>query len=187
MKKVTRGVMAAVLGTALITVVFAAEASADEMQRNFRAHLSGGNEVPNPTDTQAQGQAIFHLSKNGDMLYYKLIAANIENLFMAHIHWAPAGSNGPIVVWLYPDEPFALPATTPPASWIPERFDGVLAEGIITTDDMVGPLAGMSLAALIEGLMNGQAYVNVHTSDFVPPTNTGPGDFPGGEIRGQIK
>jgi hypothetical protein len=32
----------------------------------------------------------------------------------------------------------------------------------------------------------GTAYVNVHTNDNVPPPNTGPGDFPGGEIRGQI-
>jgi hypothetical protein len=32
----------------------------------------------------------------------------------------------------------------------------------------------------------GNAYVNVHTSDGVDPGNTGPGDFPGGEIRGQI-
>jgi hypothetical protein len=27
----------------------------------------------------------------------------------------------------------------------------------------------------------------VHTNDGVPPTDTGPGDFPGGEIRGQIR
>jgi len=33
----------------------------------------------------------------------------------------------------------------------------------------------------------GNTYVNVHTNDGVAPTNTGPGDFPGGEIRGQIR
>jgi hypothetical protein len=27
----------------------------------------------------------------------------------------------------------------------------------------------------------------MHTNDGVPPINTGPGDFPGGEIRGQIR
>jgi hypothetical protein len=32
----------------------------------------------------------------------------------------------------------------------------------------------------------GNTYVNVHTNDGVGETNTGPGDFPGGEIRGQI-
>jgi hypothetical protein len=34
---------------------------------------------------------------------------------------------------------------------------------------------------------SGAAYVNVHTSDGVEPPNTGPGDFPGGEIRGQVR
>jgi hypothetical protein len=27
----------------------------------------------------------------------------------------------------------------------------------------------------------------VHTNDGVAPPDTGPGDFPGGEIRGQIR
>jgi hypothetical protein len=27
----------------------------------------------------------------------------------------------------------------------------------------------------------------VHTNDGVAPPNTGPGDFPGGEIRGQVR
>ena len=37
--------------------------------------------------------------------------------------------------------------------------------------------------ALIE---NGGAYVNVHTNDGVAPPGTGPGDLPGGEIRGDL-
>ena len=36
------------------------------------------------------------------------------------------------------------------------------------------------------GATSGNAYVNVHTNDGVDPPNTGPGDFPGGEIRGQV-
>jgi hypothetical protein len=32
----------------------------------------------------------------------------------------------------------------------------------------------------------GLTYVNVHTSDAVEPPNSEPGDFPGGEIRGQL-
>jgi hypothetical protein len=54
----------------------------------------------------------------------------------------------------------------------------------------VGPFAGLSpqekLDLLVESMESGAAYVNVHTNDFVDPPNTGPGDFPGGEIRGQI-
>jgi len=33
----------------------------------------------------------------------------------------------------------------------------------------------------------GNAYVNVHTNDGMAPPNSGPGDFPGGEIRGQLR
>ena len=33
---------------------------------------------------------------------------------------------------------------------------------------------------------SGDTYVNLHTNDGVDPQNSGAGDFPGGEIRGQI-
>jgi hypothetical protein len=132
---------------------------------NFVAHLSGGEEVP-ANDSRAQGQAVFQLRDDG--LHYRLIVANIENVTMAHIHLAPAGANGPVVVWLYP--------SAPPAQLIPGRSNGVLATGVITSANLVGQLTGQSLDALVEHLTNGNAYVNVHTSQF-----------PGGEVRGQIR
>ena len=51
----------------------------------------------------------------------------------------------------------------------------------------MGSLAGQPLSALIDQINAGNAYVNIHTNDGVAPTDTGPGDFPGGEIRGQIR
>ena len=133
---------------------------------NYRTHLTGDEEV-DPVDTQAQGQAIFKLSADGTELHYKLIVANIENVTQAHIHIAPAGTNGGIVAWLYP--------AAPPLVLIPGRSQGVLATGAITADDLVGSLAGQDLEALIAAFNSGDAYVNVHTSAF-----------PGGEVRGQI-
>jgi hypothetical protein len=133
----------------------------------FTAPLSGREEVP-AADTRATGNAVFQLSKDGTELSYKLIVANIQNVTMAHIHLAPAGVNGPVVLWLYP--------SGPPAQLIPGRTQGILAQGTATADDLVGPLAGAELADLIEAIQAGGAYVNVHTSQF-----------PGGEIRGQIK
>jgi hypothetical protein len=44
----------------------------------------------------------------------------------------------------------------------------------------------MPLSALVDAMRAGNTYVNVHTNDGVDPVNTGPGDFPGGEIRNQI-
>lgn len=159
--------------------------SAEANGGNFGTPLSGREEVmpPGVTNTSsARGNAIFQLSADGSELSYKLIVANIENAFMAHIHMAPAGTNGGIVVWLYP-------STTPnmPAPVGGGRLDGVIAEGTITAADLTGALAGQPLSALVTALSTGNAYVNVHTNDGVAPTNTGPGDYPGGEIRGQVE
>jgi hypothetical protein len=147
----------------LVTAVGIVSASS---QRNFRAHLSGSEEVP-AADTEAQGQAIFQLNEAGDAIHYKLIVANIDDVQMSHIHLAPAGSNGGIVVWLYPD--------APPPQLIEGRTDGILAEGTITAANLVGALAGQSISDLVAEIMAGNTYVNVHTIDF-----------PGGEVRGQI-
>jgi hypothetical protein len=146
---------------------------------NFRSHLGGEHEVP-ARETHAQGQAIFQLDRSGTALEYKLIASNISNVFQAHLHLGAAGTNGPIVVWLYP-------STTPGAGPLGGgRTDGVLAEGTIRAANMIGSLAGQPLSALMQAIESGNIYVNVHTNDGVAPTNTGPGDFPGGEIRGQM-
>jgi hypothetical protein len=165
---------------------------------NHRTHLSGDQEVftpavpggPTPADSHAQGQAIFQISKDGDSFDYKLIASNIENVVQAHIHCAPAGTNGPIVVWLFPS-----PTSTSPLTGPTGRQDGVLAEGTIVNGTPLhvrpttNPLCPGGVATfddVLAKMRTGNAYVNVHTNDGVAPTNSGPGDFPGGEIRGQF-
>jgi hypothetical protein len=166
--------LAVALFAALATTAWAAN------ERNFIAQLSGEN-AGHP-ESPARGVTIFHLNKDGTELSYKLIVANIDNVTVAHIHLAPAP--GPVVAWLYPDAP---PPGTPPTSWIEGSFSGVLFEGVITEEDLIGPLAGMTLEDLLTLMRTDGAYVNVHTNDFVAPTNTGPGDFPAGEISGTIK
>lgn len=143
-------------------------------QRNFVAPLSGNEEVP-ARDTNARGLAKFQLSREGGELSYKLIVVNIENVAAAHIHCAPAGVNGPVGVTLFVGSPGS------------GRFDGVLAEGTITAPDAGNGCGWMSLDNVLDAMQSGNAYVNVHTNDGVAPPNTGPGDFPGGEIRGQIQ
>jgi CHRD domain len=166
---------------------------------NHSVHLSGDQEVfsgsPSPADSRAQGQAIVKIAADQQSFEYKLIAANIENVVQAHIHCGPVGVNGPIVVWLYPNpsSTSALPGPTGP-------HDGVLAQG--TVNNTVDPPASnhvtpttnpscpggvASFADVLERIREGNAYVNVHTSDGVLPNNQGPGDFPGGEVRGQFK
>jgi hypothetical protein len=160
-----------------------ADASPNANGGNYGTPLSSAEEpIPaNVHESNARGNATFQLSADGSQLSYKLIVANIENVFQAHIHREAPGVNGPIVVWLYP-------STAPQAGPLGQgRIQGVIAEGTITAANLVGPLANQPLSALVTILQNGNAYVNVHTNDGVAPTNTGPGDFPGGEIRGQVE
>lgn len=155
------------LGACLLLAAVPAVWAGNGQARNFTAHLSGDEEVP-AVETRATGQAIFKLDKDGDAVHYRLNVANIENVTMAHIHNAEAGENGPVVVWLYPDDP--------PPQLIEGRTQGTLATGTITEDDLVGPLAGGSLDDLLELMTDDEAYVNVHTEQHPP-----------GEVRGQIR
>jgi len=173
----------AIVAAAALAVTAGAVAVA-ATDTNFGTHLKGRYEVP-LRDTDAQGQATFRISDDGSSVDYKLIASNIDNAFMAHIHMVtnpgdPTTQNGGIVVWLYPS---TAPVQGPFGSG---RHDGVLAEGTITAADFVGALAGHPLSDLLAAIGDGRAYVNVHTNDGVDGTNAGPGDFPGGESRGQL-
>jgi hypothetical protein len=152
--------------TALLIASLAVAASASAQPHNFRAHLTGDEEVP-PAQTRAQGQAIFQVNADETQIRFRLNVANINNITQAHIHVAPFGQNGPVVVWLFPDGP--------PATLLPGRVQGVLAAGVIRADDLVGPLAGQTISDLVDEMFDGETYVNVHTSQFL-----------GGEVRGQI-
>ena len=172
--------------TAPLTVAIysQAHASGNANGGNFGTAISPGEEVMPAgvvNTSSAVGNAVFQLSEDGESLSYKLIVANIENVFQAHIHNAPAGTNGGIVVWLYPSTAVA------PGPLGGGRIQGVIAEGTITAANLVGSLAGQPLSALVDLIENGRAYVNAHTNDGVAPTNTGPGDYPGGELRGQVE
>ena len=142
---------------------------------DFVTNMSGAEEVP-PRDTKARATAVFDVADDGLSLSYKLVVANIDNVTASHIHLGAAGVNAPVVAFLYGNIP---PGSGP--------ISGKVAEGTITADDLVGPLAGQPLSALLDAMAAGGTYVNVHTNDGIDPINTGAGDFPGGEVRGQIR
>ena len=174
----------AVVVVAGLSVTAAAAVAANDS--NFGTHLKGKYEVPLRA-TNAQGQAFFRVADDGQSVDYKLIASNIDNAFMAHIHMSapvagvdPKDQTGGIVVWLFPS---TAVLQGPKGAG---RHDGVLAEGTFTAANLVGALAGHPLSDLLAAIADGRTYVNVHTNDGVDPTNTGAGDFPGGEVRGQL-
>jgi hypothetical protein len=164
-----------VVSVAAVAVLVIAGSVLAAPPRNFTAPLTGAEEVVDEgagivgIDTRARGVAIFQLSPDGSELSYRLIASNIENVLMAHIHCCGGpGENEGIVVWLYPEGGSA-------PQLISGRHAGTLETGTITADDLVGVLADGTLGDLVEQIAAGQAYVNVHTTQF-----------PGGEIRGQL-
>jgi hypothetical protein len=168
-------VLAALLMATGSVVAAPATRQAEHHDNVFFAVLSGGQEVP-PVSTRARGVALFHLSHDGTELKYLVVVANLNNPVAAHIHVGAKGVNGPVVAFLFG-----------PAAPGGGRVNGILATGTITAADLVGPLAGQPLSALVDQIRAGNTYANVHTNDGVDPPGTGPGDFPTGEIRGQLR
>ncbi|HUV36721.1 MAG TPA: DUF4397 domain-containing protein [Patescibacteria group bacterium] len=141
----------------------------------FKAKPRGGEVVP-PVVTRAKGNFVAHINEDYTELRFNLVATTISNIVVAHIHLGAKGVNGFPVVTLYgPADPGG------------GRHNGNLAKGVITPADLQGQLAGKGLEALVREMVDGNAYVNIHTNDGIDGIDTGPGDYPNGEIRGQIE
>src|SRR5919197_53846 len=132
-------------------------------EQKFSTKMTGKEEVP-PKDTKSTGDAEFTLSADGKTMSYKVNVMNIDKVTMAHIHQGKVGENGPPVVWLFN-------SSSNPSG----PMNGMLSQGKITSNDLVGPLKGKQMSDLVKLINDGQAYANVHTQPN-----------PKGEIRGQI-
>jgi hypothetical protein len=99
--------------------------------------LSGAEEVP-PADPDGTGFALITLNVGQATVCWELTVSNIAPATAAHIHKAPAGVNGPVVVPL-------IPPTSGSSS------------GCTTADP-----------ALIQDIIDNpeQYYVNVHNAEF---------------------
>lgn len=132
-----------------------------EQTEGFTAPLSGGEEVP-PVDTTATGVASFTVMGDGS-IQYNVNVTGMDKVTMAHIHDAPKGENGQVIVTLFkPDSPTG-------------EISGNLANGTITSSNLEGDMQGLAVDDLIKAMERGETYVNVHTEKN-----------PKGEIRGQI-
>ena len=169
-------ILVALLTLSSITLIVSvsADLTAQEGPTNFTAQLDGDQEVPSRT-TNATGQATFQL-KDETQLDFTLNLLDVKNFVAAHIHCAPAGENGPVGATLLGPMPPGLGSV-----------DIFVVQGAITAPDAENGCEWADLAAVVEAMRSGNAYVNVHTDDGDDPRDTGPGDFPDGEIRGQIE
>ena len=157
------------LALGLIALVAACDSTSDPGPETFTATLAGSNERPTPNVSPAVGSATFTLSSDGNTLTWNVTTTGANNVTASHIHVGGKEIAGPIVLPLYAGAASSNPAIS----------------GSVTRAAFTSPL-GISFDGLISLMRNGDTYVNVHTDNGVAPANTGPGDFPGGEIRGQI-
>ncbi|HEY3385345.1 MAG TPA: CHRD domain-containing protein [Saprospiraceae bacterium] len=101
----------------------------------FSARMSGSQEVPEVV-SDAQGVAVFTLDKNKTTIYFNVSLNNLSGPITGmHIHEAPAGTNGPVIINLVP------------------FLNGNRAKGALKN---ITP-------ATISKLLNGDYYINVHT------------------------
>jgi hypothetical protein len=152
--------MKAIIALVLAILVPAGIANADQV---FRATLTGDQEVP-PVDTISTGRVKIVVSDDLSSATFTLTVNDGVRVQQSHIHCAPAGVNGPVVVWL---------AGLRPEGW---DIDGEWVSNVTFTDaNVIDPTCGTTVADLVANMQAGNAYANVHTVAH-----------PGGEIRGQI-
>ena len=148
----TMAVLSVTIATIMMNSVYAQD-------QKFTASLSGDQEVP-PNTSTAKGWAWF--KPTGDSVGYQVNATGLDKVSMAHIHGGKTGENGDPIAMLQ-----IMQSSGP--------INGTLAQGNITSSDLMGSLAGKSVSDLVSTMQSGEAYVNVHTEAN-----------PNGEIRGQI-
>ncbi len=124
-----------------LTVLAFASIAADG-GRPFTIELTGANEAPGPGDPDGSGTAQLWLNPGLGQVCFELSVSNIAlPATGAHIHKAPAGQPGPIVI----------PLTAPDASGT--------SSGCVSADREL----------LVDILMNPEEYyVNVHSTEFRP-------------------
>lgn len=68
----------------------------------FNATLTGAAEVPGPGDPDGSGTAKITINPGQSKICWQISVSNIDPATAAHIHSAPAGIAGPVVVTLSP-------------------------------------------------------------------------------------
>jgi hypothetical protein len=116
----------------------------------FWPFLTGDNEAP-PLETDVSGRVFLAVNPLTTAIQYEFdIQANpdVVDVFGgpgAHIHCAPAGLNGAVVVPLSPA--------------------GAINEFAFTADDIIDDSCGSTIPELVSSMLLGNAYVNVHSTE----------------------
>jgi len=133
------------------------------MTKHFVAKLKGGNELP-PVKSKAYGVAELIFNSDFTKLHYRVILKNIEKVTSCQIHLGKGNQTGPVVVFLYGPVKHGISVN-----------EGTIT-GVVSTEDLEGPLQGKTFENLVQAIDEANAYVNVHTKAHAR-----------GEIRGKVK
>jgi len=132
---------------------------------HFKAILTGANEVP-PVTTNAFGTLFIRINEDSTGFFYELTIDSAQNILSsggAHLHCAPDGRTGEIIMFL--------------AEEIPGGVNGNFQiSGDKSKFDIVDAVCGSNILELIASLNREGVYVNVHSERH-----------PTGEIRGQVQ
>ena len=85
-----------------VALAFGSVATADDGGRPLTTTLIGAEEAPGPGDPDATGQAKLTLNQGQNEICFDISLADVDGtVFASHIHVAPRGEPGPIVVTLF--------------------------------------------------------------------------------------
>ena len=155
-------------GAMLLPITAFQPAIADDLR--FRAGLSGKNEIP-PVKTKTSGVAEFEVDDGRSEIEFELEIEDGERVLAGpgeHIHCGSEFENGPIAAFLTADSReddnnFGYNGDV--------EIEATLDDTNVEVTD-----CGRNIRELVQSMIDGNTYVNIHSSEF-----------PGGVIRGQIK
>jgi hypothetical protein len=166
-----RRILASLIALSGILAIQGAAFAADD--KNFRARLRGGDEVPSVT-TDTRGKVKLRFNNAETKIKFRIKLRKGVRITQAHLHCAPEGANGPVVAFLAGFHDLGWDVN---GNWI--RKTTLTNANIIPTDpgtDARCPDTIDTIADLLDSMLDGNIYVNVHSMAN-----------PDGEVRGQVE
>ncbi len=127
---------------------------------SYAAELTGDQSVPAVTTQASATFAMEYISDTKELSWRLEITKALTNPTLAAIYEGKAGVSGAAVYMLY------VAGEGEEGSKV-----GLLEEGVINEDDLIGPLQGGTMADLIQLIRDGNAYVSIgnksHPTDAI--------------------
>jgi hypothetical protein len=137
------------IGSLAALLAAASTATADD---TFKARLSGDQEVPPVTDQGTTGKFEIQFNRDFTEGEYTLRVDSGVRVQQAHLHCAPAGVNGPIIVFL---AGLHLPGWDVDGKWV--------SNATVTNANIVNTSCGATLREIAQNAARGNVYANVHS------------------------